>query len=320
MAAPNNRFGIHISDENDFPDAANLVNSGGGEWGYVTFVIRQDEREPERWKKAFNDLKSQKLIPIVRIATFNQDGIWSKPKEEDAKKWASFLDSLPWPTKNRYVILFNEPNHTKEWGGEINPAEYASLARTYWEQLKRASADFFVLPAALDASAPNSSYTMEESTFLGKMFNQDELIFTIFDGWNSHSYPNPRFCGSPDDNGKGSIRTYSWEVNFLEKYYLLSDTPIFITETGWACKKNLLSSFYEKAFREAWNDPRIVSVTPFILSYSRKPFDIFSWKNAKTGKFLSHYDSIRSLPKIKGEPEIPQENKTKFAEALLPNN
>ena len=45
----NNRFGIHILDETDLADAAALVNSNGGEWGYVTLVIRQDERDSARW-------------------------------------------------------------------------------------------------------------------------------------------------------------------------------------------------------------------------------------------------------------------------------
>ena len=44
LTFPNNRFGIHITDENDLAEAAELVNGGGGEWGYVTVVIRQDDQ------------------------------------------------------------------------------------------------------------------------------------------------------------------------------------------------------------------------------------------------------------------------------------
>jgi len=53
LSVPNNSFGIHILDENDLEDAAKLVNSGGGDWGYVTFVIRSDERDSKRWQKVF---------------------------------------------------------------------------------------------------------------------------------------------------------------------------------------------------------------------------------------------------------------------------
>ena len=48
-AADNNKFGIHIIDENDLDDATRLVNSSGGDRVYVTFVIREDERDPNRW-------------------------------------------------------------------------------------------------------------------------------------------------------------------------------------------------------------------------------------------------------------------------------
>jgi len=35
IARPNNFFGIHILDENDLDDAAKLINSSGGDWGYA---------------------------------------------------------------------------------------------------------------------------------------------------------------------------------------------------------------------------------------------------------------------------------------------
>ena len=36
LAVPNNRYGIHIVDTNDIPQLPALVNSSGGDWGYVT--------------------------------------------------------------------------------------------------------------------------------------------------------------------------------------------------------------------------------------------------------------------------------------------
>lgn len=64
--AKNNKFGIHIMDEHDLVDAANLVNSNGGEWGYVTIVIRDDQLNRDRWQSVFNQMRRLKLIPIVR--------------------------------------------------------------------------------------------------------------------------------------------------------------------------------------------------------------------------------------------------------------
>ncbi|MFZ5366355.1 MAG: hypothetical protein ACOZBZ_03605 [Patescibacteria group bacterium] len=47
-ASPNNKFGIHITQAEDLPLAAELVNSSSGDWGYVTVVIQEDDRNQEK--------------------------------------------------------------------------------------------------------------------------------------------------------------------------------------------------------------------------------------------------------------------------------
>lgn len=300
----NNHFGIHIMGEQDLDNAAHLVNSNGGEWGYVTMVIREDERDVTRWTNVFRRLNELKLTPIVRLATRMQDdGTWSKPAEGQSIAWVDFLNTLPWPTENRYVVLFNEPNHSKEWGGNINPEEYASLSREYWEELKKANTNFFVLPAALDLAAPDGSKTMNATTFFERMHKHDQYIFTIFDGWNSHSYPNPGFSGSPHDTGKTSIRGFEWELDHLAQYYLSKDIPVFITETGWKNSEKA-SENYKIAFEQVWNHPNIRAVTPFLLNYSQPPFNKFSWTDPITNEFRPQYEAIQLLPKPSGSPDI----------------
>src|SRR3990172_10956744 len=75
----NNKFGIHLTQEADLEEASKLVNSSGGDWGYVTIVIRKDERDTRRWQNVFNQMRRLHLIPIVRIATMQLDGGWEKP-------------------------------------------------------------------------------------------------------------------------------------------------------------------------------------------------------------------------------------------------
>ncbi len=310
-SSANNKYGIHILNESDLDDAAKLVNGGGGEWGYVTIVIRKDERDSAYWNKMFKRFSELKLIPIVRIATISQGGIWEKPNEKDAGAWAEFLDSLPWPVKNRYVVLFNEPNHAKEWGGEINPKEYSKIVRVYWEELKKASFNFFVLSAGFDAAALNTRETMDSAVFFEEMYKQDELVFTLFDGWASHSYPNPGFMGSPQEDGKMSIRGYDWETNFLYKFGLRRNIPVFITETGWSnlLGESKISENYRYAFERVWNDERIVAITPFVLNYTSYPFSMFSWINPSTGEYYSYYKVVMEIPKVKGKPEMEKREK-----------
>ena len=154
LAVPNNKYGIHVIDENDLDSAAALVNSTSGDWGYVTIVIPENERKIQKWTAAFHLMKKLHLVPIIRLATSLNFNTWRQPDEADAEIWAIFLNQLPWFTKNRYIVLFNEPNHTKEWGGIVDPNSYANVLATFSKVLKIYSDDYFILPAGLDASRP----------------------------------------------------------------------------------------------------------------------------------------------------------------------
>lgn len=311
LSSPNNQFGIHILDENDLDDAANLVNSNGGDWGYVTLVIRKDERDTGRWQRVFDKMRRLHLIPIIRIATRQFNDGWEKPNLGEIDGWVSFFSSLNWVIKNRYLVIGNEPNHASEWGGEINPEEYSDYLNTFSQKLKKASTDYFILPAGLDASAPNSKLTLGEEEFLKRMIIKNPNIFLYLDGWTSHSYPNPEFSGSQDESGRGSVRTFEWELQLLKSLGVKQNLPIFITETGWAhnmegsnANFNDTGSIAQKlktAYQIAWNNENIVAVTPFILNYKDVPFNKFSWKKADNS-FYSFYYEIKDLAKPKGEP------------------
>lgn len=306
QAVPNNRFGIHIVSEADLDNAAELVNGNNGEWGYVSLVIRQDERDTARWTSIFNKMNGLKLIPIVRIATEVEKQNWKAPDSQDGQIWADFLDSLPWPVKNRYVIIFNEPNHAKEWGGKINPEQYGQILKEYSQILKEKNEDFFVLPAGLDASASNiKNETMDELAFLSQVKSSVPDWTDYIDGWTSHSYPQPNFQGSASSIGRGTIRTFEWELANLKKMGLEKNLPVFITETGWRKNgylENQLNNLYRSAFENAWNRPDIIAVTPFLLNYQSEPFTDFSWQKLGQEEFYPFYYVIREMAKIKGKP------------------
>src|SRR4030042_1329311 len=66
LTVPNNKYGIHIIDENDLENAAALVNSSGGDWGYVTLVITEQDRSSDKWTGIFDTMKNYHLIPLIR--------------------------------------------------------------------------------------------------------------------------------------------------------------------------------------------------------------------------------------------------------------
>jgi hypothetical protein len=324
---PNNKFGIHLAQPHleDLKKVAELVNSNGGDWGYVTLVIQENDRDKRKWQEIFDLLRKYHLIPIVRLATSPVGENWRRPDTSDVAAWVDFLDSLNWVVKNRYVILFNEPNHGSEWGGEVDPKSYAQVVFAFSKALKEKNQDFFVMMAGFDASAPSSAPSFEdEELFLQKLvtnYPSPKTIFDHIDGWASHSYPNPGFSGSPYDFGRGTVRTYQWELNLLRQLGIEKDLPVFITETGWERKKlseEQVAQNFKIAFEQVWlPDEKVKAVTPFVFDYQMAPFLGFSWKTSSAGasggqEFYQQYYDVQSLNKVKGEPDQVEKGEISF--------
>jgi hypothetical protein len=337
-ANSNNKFGIHMAQPNsdEFSKVKELVNSNGGDWGYVTLIIQENDRNKEKWQNIFDQLRENHLIPIIRLATQPEGENWRRPEKKDAQDWVKFLDSLNWVVKNRYVILFNEPNHGSEWGGEVDEKSYAEVSLEFAKELKEKNPDFFVMLAGFDASAPSwtpgledeeiflERFLDESQKFLSRVNSSSEVssssdtnsrknfpasspqnIFDYIDGWSSHSYPNPGFSGSPYASGRGTVRTYEWELELLKELGVKKDLPVFITETGWKRgSEQIVADDFQTVYDQIWlPDDRVVAVTPFVLDYQGPPFLEFSWRKYGSTDYYQQYATVQSMSKIKGEPE-----------------
>ncbi len=296
LGVPNNRVGVHILSPEEVGTAATLVNSQGGDWGYVTLPMRSDDRDREKWLKFFKDCRSKHIIPIIRIATYPKGSNWVVPDSYDLVDFANFLNDMPWPTKNRYVILFNEPNHANEWGGQVDPFEYARLLANAARIFKDRSPDFFLLSAGLDMSAPNSGSSTDALKFYSQMSELLPEWYQFVDGISVHAYPNPGFSASVYSKTRYGITSYRYEIKQLQKFGY-PPKPVFITETGTIGD----GDFYSPAFSSIWNEPQIVAITPFILFAGTGGFEKFSLLNANHQPRRSYQD-IFSLGKITGSP------------------
>lgn len=312
---PNNKFGINIlSPESEIKDAATLVNSKG-DWGYVVITITKSQEDIREVQDILNQTNQNHLIPIIRLATQfdSKNGYWQSAKDEDAKSWADFLSKLYFPTKNRYIEVYNEVNSAAEWGGKVDPTDYAKQLSNTIDALKAKSDNFFILNAPLDLSLPNSKTSEDAASFFADMNSTIPGIFDKLDGWASHSYPNPNFTSSPYESGKTGIDGFSWELSQISQYSS-KGLPVFITETGWkraepgktGLTEDLMSQYYQQAFADIWNDNRVVAVAPFVLSYPQPLFNQFSFRvdgSDLPKTYYRYFFTIADLPKVKGEPK-----------------
>lgn len=309
-AVENNKFGIHILFPNELEDAAKLVNSQGGDWGYVTIPIQAGDKNLVKWQAFMDKARELHVIPIIRIATegdyFNKKS-WRKASFADVLDFAGFLNSLDWPTKNRYVIIFNEVNRGDEWGGEPNPQEYAEILSYAVSVFKERNEDFFIIGGGLDNAAPTrGGEFINQYEYIQRMHTLRPGVFNAIDGWASHSYPNPGFRQPPSSTNNSSIRSFLLETDLIRN--LEGKTlPVFITETGWSkdvVSNQQIATYYEEAFSSVWNNENVIAVTPFLLKAGGGPFVPFSF--IENGAFTVDYTTIQKMPKNKGKPKILQ--------------
>jgi len=301
----NNKFGLYVYAVNDYADAAaQLVNTNGGDWGYVLVPYAVYDNDFNKWDGFFRQLKQNHLIPIIQL--------WDKREDKNTAHAAAFLNSLPWPTTTHYVSVYNEPNDALFWNGKVDPVNYAHVLDETINTFKAQSPQFFMLNGAFNASSRTNKQYLDEEEFLLQMERAKPGIFKKLDGWASHPYPQPNFSGPVLGTGRDSIRAYEWELGLLKQHFGVESLPVFITETGWAHAEGqtydrsyypaaTTALFIKEAFEKVWlPDQRVVAVTPFTIKYNA-PEDHFNWLDDSL-KPYPQYNAIKEMPKVAGTP------------------
>lgn len=291
-------LGIHILSPGELDRANELLEHGDDKDKFVTVPLTLGDLEkPKDWQQFLDTCHRLKVRPIIRLTTRFQDGTWIVPTRVDIMAYALFLKKLEWHRPELTIILFNEPNHTREWGGKIDPAGFAEISEFTARWFHTEEKKFTVLPAAMDLAADGHNGTMEAFAYWQSALSQRPGLLDLFDGWNSHSYPNPAFSASPSKTGKNSLRGYENELAFIKKY-TTKEFPVYITETGW--NQELLSNlkvrnYFTQAYEQIWSkDTRIVAVTPFVLQGAPGTFAPFSFLD-KDGKPTIAYEVYKSI-------------------------
>lgn len=291
LSQTNNRVGVHVLSPDEIERAAKFVNHDGqAEWGYITVPIQSTDRDRDKWIRFMQNAARLKVIPIIRVATTGVGAHWEEPGNNDLIDFANFLNDLPWPTQNHYVIIFNEVNRADEFGGIVDPEKYADILYNAIDIFKSRSDRFFILPAGLDNAAPNNDKFMRWDIFLTRMYQHQPEIFNRIDGWTSHAYGNPDFSADPLKSGANKADSFKYDLNFLDRF-TKKKLPVFITEAGWSNSRSnsqTIANFYNFAFTNIWSNDRIVCVTPFLLFANTEPFKQFSLINSDGTSTLAY--------------------------------
>ena len=308
---PNNKFGMYINaDPNQIGEVAPLINSNGGDWGWVLVPMDVRQRDASLWQSIFETCKAHHIKPLIQLFNNNTCDV----NEMDFPGLAGFFNELSWPTKHLYVGVFNEVNAKDYWCEKLAPEEYAVVLNTAIDSFKSVNPNFFLMPAAFNSSCRSGPRYLDEEDFLLRMNAAAPGIFGKIDGWANHAYPQPEFSGDfynpPSWYGvRDQIENYKWEMGLLSRHFGVSGLPIFITETGWAHKggslpkkeykhSSVTARYFDDAYRNHWLlNNQIVAILPFVWYKPDAPN--FNWRR-EDGSFYPQYDVVMSFPKVAG--------------------
>jgi len=297
-------IGIHILHPQEISQVRQLFSEQNTKREtpvYVTIPYSlADTKKAEDWQLFFKQSKEMNVIPIVRLTTAFEKNTWKVPSRSDVVLLLDSLDKMEWPQPERHIIVFNEVNHAKEWGGQISPRTYASILEFTANWAHTQAHPYVVLPAALDLAAPQSTISWDAYAYWQAVYRENAEVFTLIDAWNSHSYPNPAFSSAPSKTGRTSLQGYKQELAWL-KQWTGAELPVYITETGWEVNRSTsryLQQYYTYALQHVWSDERIVAVTPFVLKGEPGPFANFSFltgDDKPTVQYLALQKALKQL-------------------------
>ncbi len=297
----NNPIGINLIrwTENQYLwAAADLVNSSGGDWGYVTITLIDDDRQsPYRLQRILEQCAHRHLTPIIRVATrFDvTTETWSRPQWNDPFLWRELFNSVTWPTTLKYIVVGNEPNLGREWGGEVDPAGYARYLEK-WLDVFADDPTYRIFNGALDASNDTlMPERMDEFEFIDAMREAAPGLVDRLHGWAANPYhfwwgTEPRF----------TYKAYEVELEYIGR-----DMPVIVMEfhAFEIDEPQMVAEYYAEAYEHWLADPRIIAITPFFWNPEADRFWMYRVNSdGSVAEASPTYTWLRSLPKQAGSP------------------
>jgi polysaccharide biosynthesis protein PslG len=246
----NPKMGMHtrLTDEAEpwkIKRTLEMVREMGAPWIVEYFPWAYYEPQPGRYNWNHPDLvidhaNRQGLTVIARLGYVPD---WARPQEstpllleedryddfgrfaaEFVRRYADRVD---------YVIIWNEPNLSLEWGYRpVDPESYVEMLRVVYPMVKEANPQVQVLGGALapTLAPPNSEWGMNDLIYLQRMYDAGAADY--FDILAVHSYGWYSDADEPPDPEVINFRRTELVYEIMQRNGD-GDKPVMITEGGW---------------------------------------------------------------------------------------
>ena len=247
----NPKLGVHtrLTDEQDpqkIAQTLRLVREMGAAWDVEYFpwdYVQPVDRAHFDWTHSDAVVAAAAHEGLTLVARLDGVPAWARPPQTtwrylDPDHYADFAAFVAafvtrYHDTVHYVILWNEPNLTSEWGMRPpDPPAYVALLKAGYAAAKRADPAVTVLMAGLAPTLVTDSQQMHDTEFLQRVY--DAGGGTAFDMLAAHSYG---YNNPPDEPPSDDVHG----MNFA-RAQVLHDVmarngdgakPVMITEGGW---------------------------------------------------------------------------------------
>ncbi len=246
----NPKMGVHtrLTDEVEewkIKRTLQMVREMGAPWivEYFPWAYYEPRKGSFSWSHADIVVKhavNQGLTVIARLGFVPK---WARPKDStfsylDEDHYEDFGDFVyafveHFRGKVNYIIIWNEPNISLEWGYRpVSPEAYTELLKIAYLRAKEANPEVKVLAGALapTLAPPGDPWGMNDLEFLRRMYRAGAKDY--FDILAVHSYG----WTFPPDDPPAPDKVNFRRVELLREIMVENGDahkPIIITESGW---------------------------------------------------------------------------------------
>ena len=282
LRAQNNPYGVHAFLQDQMSESniskhltwARRLTGANGYVKELIYPITTATQGPQpSWVRFVSTCWEKRLIPVLRVATYMENGAWVKPPADAPGDYTSFANAvrrvvqgLPLDaTLPLYVEVLNEPNNNVEWSWQVNPAEYAHVLQDVAAALHSIGPQIRVTNGGL---SPGGSY--DNLQFIRAMFAAVPSLGASIDAWATHPYcgdvpPEQNNHDGTASNPRMAIDSYMTELAVLAEYMDISELKIIATEGGFSgLDRDTEAAYMMRAFRDYWSRwPEVAGICPW---------------------------------------------------------
>ncbi|TVR72991.1 MAG: hypothetical protein EA415_08645 [Sphaerobacteraceae bacterium] len=204
------------------------------------------EHQQDTWQKYDDIFAMAERYGVRVIARLDHTPPWARPEgstyhspPSDVETYGQFVEDFVERYKGRvqHIQIWNEPNLSREWGGEIDPEGYFDLLSEAYTRAKAADPNVVVLSAPMAMTNEVSGRAIPEFDYWRELYElgaQDYFDILTATGYGIDQPPEDP--PSPDVINLRRIEL----VRDLMAEYNDTSTPIWLTEYGWNASPDVI--------------------------------------------------------------------------------